>query len=315
MLALLAVTGPVYLLMALGWAATRGGLFSKADLRVIGKYVLTLALPALLFNALSSRPLGEVFDPVFLLAYAGGSLLALGTGVLWARRVAGKPLAASAYVGMGMSCSNTGFIGFPLAAQVFGASTAGVAVGLVLLVENFVMLPLVLALADTAAGEGAGARGGQLRRAILQSLRALLRTPMIHGLVLGAAFSLFGWRLPSPLAGAVDLLAMSCAPLSLVVIGGSLVGLRVRGMARDVACIAAGKLLLHPLAVMLWLVLLPGVDAQLRTAAVLLAAVPMLGIYPLLAHRHGQEAMAAAAQLGTTVASFFTLTSLVWILA
>jgi malonate transporter len=45
-----------------------------------------------------------------------------------------------------------------------------------------------------------------------------------------------------------------------------------------------------------------------------MAAVPMLGIYPILAQKHGHDAMAAAAQLGTTVASFFTLTALVWLL-
>jgi malonate transporter and related proteins len=49
-------------------------------------------------------------------------------------------------------------------------------------------------------------------------------------------------------------------------------------------------------------------------ALVLMAAVPMMGIYPIIAQKHGHDAMAAAAQLGTTVASFFTLTSLLWVL-
>jgi malonate transporter len=66
--------------------------------------------------------------------------------------------------------------------------------------------------------------------------------------------------------------------------------------------------------VLLMVVLLPPMDASLQTAAVLMAAVPMLGIYPILAQKHGHDTMAAAAQLGTTVASFFTLSSLVWLL-
>ena len=61
-------------------------------------------------------------------------------------------------------------------------------------------------------------------------------------------------------------------------------------------------------------VLLPPMDRDLQTAVVIMAAVPMLGIYPILAQKHGHDAMAAAAQLGTTVASFFTLTSLLWLL-
>ena len=195
MLGVLSITVPIYLVMAVGWLATRGGLFERAEMRLFGKYVINLALPAL-----------------------------------------------------------------------------------------------------------------------LQSARGIVRNPMIHGIALGFLFSLFGWRLPEPVAKAVNLVAKSTAALSLMVIGGSLVGLRARGMARDVGTIAAGKLLLHPLAVLLMVVLLPPMDRDLQTAVVVMAAVPMLGIYPILAQKHGHDSMAAAAQLGTTVLSFFTLTSLLWLL-
>jgi malonate transporter len=316
MLSVLAITGPIYLVLAVGFFATRAGLFQRAEMRTFGKYVINLALPPLLFNALSQRRITEIVEPVFVAAYAGGSLLALAAGLFWARRVAGKPLSAAAFAGMGMSCSNSGFIGFPVVAQVFGMSTAGVGIALAMVVENFIMLPLVLALAesDAAPGDDGRTRGQRLRSAIVQSLRGLVRNPMIHGIALGFVFSVLGWSLPEPLAKAVNLLASSCAAISLIVIGGSLVGIRARGMLHDVSVIAAGKLLLHPLCVLLMVVLLPPMDASLQTAAVLMAAVPMLGIYPILAQRHGHDTMAAAAQLGTTVVSFFTLSSLVWLL-
>jgi predicted permease len=313
----LALTGPIYILIAVGWLATRAGLFERAEMRTFGKYVIHLALPPLLFNALSQRSVAEVVNPVFVAAYAGGSLLAFGAGLLWARKVARKPLAASAIAGMGMSCPNSGFIGFPVVAQVFGPATAGVSLALAMVVEIFLTLPLALAIAGSDLGDQPGAggsRGERIRQALAQSARALVRNPWIYGILLGFVFSLAGWRLPEPAARAVDLLAMSCAALSLVVIGGSLTGIRARGMARDVGVIAAGKLLLHPLAVLLMVVLLPPMDPQLQTAVVLMAAVPMLGIYPVLAQPYGQDGMAAAAQLGTTVVSFFTLTSLLWLL-
>lgn len=260
--------------------------------------------------------MAEVINPVFIAAYAGGSLIAMGAGLLWARRVAGKPVPASAIVAMGMSCPNSGFIGFPLVTQVLGASTAGIGLALAMVVENLLLLPLALAIAEGGAGAGDGSRtrGQRLRAALLQSARGLLRNPMIWGIVLGFFFSLAGWRLPEPLARAVNLFAMSTAAISLMVIGGSLAGIHAHGMARDVGAIAAGKLLLHPLAVLLMLVVLPPMDRPLQTAVVTMAAVPMLGIYPILAQKHGQDALAAAAQLGTTIASFFTLTSLLWVL-
>jgi malonate transporter len=309
----LAITAPIYLVVAVGYLATRIGLFARADMRVFGKFVINLALPALLFNALSSRSVAEVLNPVFVLAYAGGSLLAMAFGIVWARR-AGKPLSAAAIVGMGMACSNSGFIGFPLVAQLLGPVTAGIGLALAMVVENFLLLPLALALADSAGGDAGGTRGQRLRAAIAQSLRALARNPMIWGIVLGFVFSLFGWRLPEPVGRTVTLFAVACASVSLFVVGGSLVGIEARGMLRDVSVIAAGKLLLHPLLVLAAVWLLPPMARELQVAVVVMAAVPMLGIYPILAQKHGHDAMAAAAQLGTTVASFFTLTALVWLL-
>ncbi|MEJ6023672.1 AEC family transporter [Ramlibacter sp. PS4R-6] len=308
MLAVLALTGPIFLVIAAGYVATRIGLFERAEMRVFGKYVINIALPALLFNALSQRSVAEVLNPVFVAAYASGGVLAMLLGILWARRFAHKSVSASAIVGMGMSCPNSGFIGFPLVAQAFGAATAGIGLALAMVVENFILLPLALAIADSG---GSGSLGAAMR----QSLKALSRNPMIWGIASGFAFSLFGWHLPEPVAKAVNLLAMSTGAISLFVIGGSLVGIHIGGMKRDVAVIAVGKLLLHPLLVCGLVYLLPPMARELQVAVILMAAVPMLGIYPILAQKHGHDGMAAAAQLGTTVASFFTLTALLWAIA
>ena len=314
MTGILAITGPIYLVAAIGFLATRFGLFQRADMRVLGKFVVNLALPALLFNALAQRSVAEVLNPVFIAAYAIGSLGANFAGVLWARRVAGKPLSAAAIVGMGMSCPNSGFIGFPLVAQMFGPVNAGIGLALAMVVENFLTLPLSLALADSDPGQaGAGqTRAQRLRMALLQSLRSVLRNPMIWGIALGFLFSLAGWRLPETIARTVDLFAVACASIALFVIGGSLVGISTQGLARDVAVIAAGKLLLHPLLVLAAVLVLPPMARDLQLMVVVMAAVPMLGIYPVLAQRHGQDTMAAAAQLGTTLASFLTLPLVAW---
>jgi predicted permease len=306
-LAVLALTAPIFLVIAAGYVATRVGLFQRAEMRVFGKYVINIALPALLFNALSQRSVGVVLNPVFIAAYALGSAAAMLLGIFWARRFAHKSISASAIVGMGMSCPNSGFIGFPLVAQVFGAATAGVGLALAMVVENFLLLPLALAIADADDKQ-------HWHAALAQSLRSLARNPMIWGIAVGFAFSVFGWHLPEMLAKAVNLIAASTGAVSLFVIGGSLVGIRIGGMKRDVAVIALGKLVLHPLLVLAVVLVLPPMARELQIAVVLMAAVPMLGIYPILAQKHGHDAMAAAAQLGTTIAAFFTLTALLWIL-
>jgi uncharacterized membrane protein YfbV (UPF0208 family) len=48
-------------------------------------------------------------------------------------------------------------------------------------------------------------------------------------------------------------------------------------------------------------------------AAVILASVPMMGIYPILAQSYGKEDLGAAALLVATVVSFFSLSGLIWL--
>ena len=91
----------------------------------------------------------------------------------------------------------------------------------------------------------------------------------------------------------------------------------VHGLAGKAAPITVGKLVGHPLAVLAaaWLAVrlgMPAMAPQLLTGAVLAAAMPMLGVYTILAQRYGQEEQSAAALLLTTVASFFTLSGLLW---
>lgn len=315
MLDILAITGPIYLCILAGWASVRWDFFTKADMRVLGKFVLQIALPALLFNALASRPLAEVMRPGYLLTYTLGSLAVLLLGLWWSHQVQRKPLTESAYVAMGMTCSNSGYIGYPLMLLLFGP-LGGVILALNLLVENLVKLPLLFTLADAGAHEGQRLSAVAVLR---QTAERLARNPMIIGIVLGFLVSLTGWTLPSVFSRFVALFSGAAGGLALFIIGGNLVGLQVRGLRRQVGLIAAGKLLLHPAAVWAAIVLLgwlglPVPEGDLRAAAVLSAAMPMLGVYAILAQRHGHEGFAAAALLGTTAASFVSLNAILWLM-
>lgn len=312
---ILGITGPIYLCILAGYACVRWNVFSKADMRVLGKFVLQIALPALLFNALASRPLGEVARPGYLLAFTLGSLTVLLGALFLARKLQKKPLTESAYVAMGMSCSNSGYIGYPMMLLLFGP-LGGVILALNLIVENLIKLPLLFTVADAGAHQGEP-------RSLVQSLRQtgerLARNPMIVGIVLGFLVSLSGWTLPSVLSRTVNLFSGAASGLALFIIGGNLVGLQIRGLRRQVGLIAVGKLLLHPAAVwgaitLLGALGLPAPEGELRAAAVLSAAMPMLGVYSILAQRHGHEGFTAAALLATTAASFFTLSTILWLM-
>lgn len=302
---ILGITGPIYLVIALGYAATRVGWFAQADMAVFGKFTIQLALPALLFNALSQRSVAEILNVRYLLAYALGSLLMIGGGLWWARRVKTHSLSYSSMMAMGMSCPNSGFVGYPIVLLTLGP-VAGVVLALNMVVENLLLIPLLLAVADAQNQNGQG-----WQSVLKQTFKGLLRNPLIIGIVLGFAVSLSGVHLPAPVSRTVNLFAQASAALSLFVIGGSLVGLEVQNLRGTVSQIAVGKLLLHPLAMslmVLWLV--PVQDPALRQAAILTGAMPMLGIFTILSQRHGHGAISAATLLVTTVLSFFTLSTL-----
>ena len=310
MLDILAITGPIFLCIALGYLATRGGLFDRADMRVFGKFVLNLALPALLFNALAQRSVGEIFNGPYLAAYALGSLILLGAAVLWYRKAGRHGMGRAAIMAMGMACPNSGYVGYPVLLLTLGAPVAGVALALNMVVENLLIIPVLLALADLERHEA-----GHWRQVVLQTLQGLVRNPLIIAIVAGFLVSALGIPMPSPVSRTVTLFAQASSALSLFVIGGSLVGLHLQGLRTAVAQIGVGKLVLHPLcllAVMTWLV--PIGDPQLKVALLLTGAMPMMGIYAILAQRHGHEGLASAALLVGTMASFFTLSGLLWLL-
>lgn len=303
MLSVLGITAPIYLLIAAGFCMVRFGWMAAPDLRVLGRFVAQFCVPALLFRAITRQPLGEVLQTEFLFVYVAGSLLSLALVLVFARRVRGRDMSLAAIQGLGAANSNSAFIGYPVVLQVLGP-TAGVALALTTLVENLLIIPLSLALAETGAA-------GQRPLALLKTtLSALSRNPMILAIAAGLLVSGIGIPIPAVLDSAVGLAAAAAPPTALFVIGGSLVGLKLSGMRGDIALVAGGKLLLHPLCVLGFLLLLPPADPLLRAAALLFAAMPMLSIYPVLAQRHGHDRFCAAALLAATVSSFFTLSLL-----
>jgi predicted permease len=301
MSAILNITGPIFLIIGLGYLAVRLGLFQKTDMRVLGRFVMFIALPALLFKALASRALSDIVHTDYLLVYALGSAVPMLLMLWWQRRQ-GASHGRAGIMAMGASCPNSGFVGFPIMLLVM-PKVAPVVLALNMVVENFFTLPTVMAYSERKPGEH-----GHWAQAVLHALKPLRSNPLFIAILAGGAFALTGWQLPVLLTRSIDVLAQAAGGAALFAIGGGLVGLQIKGLRRKVAWIVGAKLLLHPLVTaLLAYVLLPIEDPALRAAAVLSTAMPMLGVYPLLASRVGEEDLASAGLLATTVFAFVTL--------
>lgn len=303
---IVSVTGPIFLLIALGFATARGGVLGPGEFAALGKYVVNLALPALLFRALAARPLAETVDAPYMAAYALAGLVLVGSGYQFLRRVRRESETGAAIGAMGMACPNSGFVGYPIVLLAF-PDLAGTVLALNFAVENLVIIPLLLVLAER--GRHAG---GSAFAALGPVLAGLVRSPLMIALAAGAAWSLSGLAFPDALAKPVDMLAASSGAASLIVIGGALARARLAGIGGAALPVAVGKLALHPALVALAIAGLSAAgfgiaDARMRTALLISAAMPIMGIYPLLAMRHGLEERASIALVATTALSFVSV--------
>jgi malonate transporter and related proteins len=307
MLEILAITGPIYAIIAAGFLAGRLGLFDKAAMRALGAFALDFALPALMFRALAERPVAEVFDAGYLFAYSGAALTTLLAVLAYLRLRCGRSMAHAALAGLGSAFGNITFIGYPILLQMVGP-VATVALAMSLIADNLLLLPLALLLM-----EADGAAGGRWYDALGQPLRRTVRNPFVIAIAAGIAWSVLGFKLPGPVSRTLELFANAAIGLALFVAGGALVGLRFRGLWHDVGLVATTKLVVHPLVVGAFVLLGPPMDASLRVAVMTFACIPTLSILPMLAQKHRLEGVCAAALLAAMVASFFTINLALWI--
>ena len=310
MLAILSVTTPIFMLIGLGFIIVRKEVIKAHEMPTLGRLVTSVALPALVFYSLSTRNFSEVMNPVYLAVYGLASLMLFLLVLVIAHNVRKQPLQTSVLNAMAASCSNSGFIGFPLVLALVGP-TAAVALALCMIIENALVLPLGLILLEWSQ---------QRNRPVLESVGKTMwlicKSPLSIAIAAGLSVSVLQIHIPAPMYKAVEMAAGASGALALITIGGKLAGLSLRGLGDswwEIIIPTVGKLMIHPLLVMVMIMLLPPFDPILQVAAVAMACSPMMSIYPILAAQHQYDGTAAATLLIATIASFFTISLAFWL--
>ncbi|SDB80790.1 hypothetical protein GA0111570_103112 [Raineyella antarctica] len=309
MLHVLSATLPIFLVVGLGYVLTRRGMFRRADMTILSKFVVKVALPLLIFMNVSGRSATEIFNPTYLLTYAGAAMVMFALAFGYAK-VLGRTSQRATFMAMGMGGTNNGFIGFPVFLILF-AEVAGAAIGMDMLVDNVLIIPLTLFLAERSVGTG------NLAQRIVATVRGVLLHPMVLAIIAALVLNAFGITLPAVLDRSLKLLAQTSSGVALFTVGGMLVGLQIHGMVTDIVVTVVGKLVVMPavaigLVVGLVAVGLPGLSPELRAAAVLTCALPTYSILPALAQPYGEVDVTTASMMLSTVLSFVTLSG--WML-
>lgn len=279
----------------------RSGLMPENSSRVLGSFAINFALPAMLFKSISEQPISNIFHWGYLLAYAVGSLFTFTIVFLIGRKFKGLGHTESAIYGMGSSFSNTLMIGFPITLQLFG-DAALIPLALTLMVENFVMMPLTLTIAEAEKLEG-----NKRWSLVMSTLNRVMKNPIIIAIVLGAVVSAFNMSIPHIASDVVDMFAKTVSGVALFTIGCMLAATNLRGYYSQITMVLPSKLVLHPIAVFAAVQIIPGIDPLFASIAVILSALPMFGVFPIVASRFGLGAPCAGVLIPTTLMSFITL--------
>lgn len=307
---ILGITAPIFMLIGLGFASVRFGILSKEHVRGMGIFVIKIALPALIVNALRQKSIADIWQPQYFLAYGIGSLSAFAAGWWVYHRHYREPLQHAAIMALGASMSNTGFIGYGILAMLIG-NQAAVYFSMTVIIESLLMVPLVLIL--TEVGRQRQAQNHSSIVTIVQhTFFNVIKNPLVIGLGIGLLLAGLRIDLPVPLERFLTMLATCAAPMAIFVIGGNLFGTNIQAAGKHALIVSALKLVLMPLVVLLMFNLLPNVSGEMRFAGVLLASVSMATVYSLFGQQNGIGERTAAVLLITTLLMFVSVSTVLW---
>ncbi len=310
MLSTLPVVLPIFALILAGWLARRIGVLGAAATTELNRFVVVLALPALLFDVTAHAHWSALWKPGFIGAFGLSSLAIFALTVLL-RCGAGRPLADAAVDGLNAGYANTGFMGFPLALAAFGPEAlAPTTVAVILTVCAVFAVAIVLIETGLRRAAAAGGPDGPRVPVWLAVGRSLVRNPLLVAPALGALVPGLGLTLPAPVETFLKLLGGAASPCALVALGLFLAQTRRRREAQGrIAALLVGlKLAAHPLLAYGLGRYVFALPPPLLHLAVLMAALPT-GTGPfMLAEFYRREAdLTATVVLVSTVLAVLTV--------
>ena len=291
---MLSLQGTLFLLILAGVLAKKTGIVSETGRKTLSDLLIYIVLPCnILESFLSGGQMPEGFVRNCLLAVgisAGIQLLAVYGSKLLFRKY---PRGEKSVLSYGMICSNSGFIGLPIARLMFG--DLGVIYTSVFQIPlRFTMWTAGLSLFTSVSRKDA--------------FRKLARHPCIIAVFVGLALMAVPIQLPGVLSDALDSLSGCTVPLSMLVIGTILADAPIRSLfSRLVLWYSCLRLVLFPL--LIWVLLRPlGLDPTLVNVCVLMTGMPAGSTGSILADKYGGAALfASELAFASTLCSIVTI--------
>ena len=288
---------PILLVAGAGYFV---GKWLKIDARAISRVVFYLFSPCLLFDLLTKN----LFDGGEMLRMVGFAVVTILTLTLitWKLgrllKLERKILAAALLCVVGINAGNYG-----LSLNLFAFGEEALAYASLYFVTSAI---LTYTLGVTIASLG--------KASLTDSLKGLLKIPVVYVVPLALIFISMDWELPLPLSRSVSLLSDASIPSMLVVLGLQL-GNNQKTYNTRALTLAVGMRLLGGVMVGLSLAPLFGLSGMAYNAGVLEASMPTAVLSTILATEYDAEpAFVTTAVFASTLLSPLTLTPLLLVL-
>ena len=294
---------PIFSLVALGNIARRRGFLPEAFMEPANRLVYYLAIPAMIFRAISKASLSQQFN----VAVMGMTLLAIVClfAICWiASRLFRMPAAVR---GAFIQCSfhgNLGYIGLAVAFYYLGSdglARASILAAFVMILQN---LLAVVVLQSHRLSQVSGSRSRPF-------FGKIATNPVIGSAFAGILFSGTGLPMPLVLDRSLQILAGLALPMALLIIGGSLSMNRMRERLGAVTGSCFLKLLLLPALGVFFFRAAGHAPGDTLPAIILLASPTATIAYVMAREMEGDTDFAVAAISATTL--FSAITFVFWL--
>ena len=258
---------PIFGIVALGYVLTKKGIFSTASGQGLTQFMFYIAIPAMLFQSVSSTQLPDRVPWAYWLAFYAPSFLVFGSAMLSAGRLFGWRRDQQGIAGVTASYSNMVLLGLPLLLSAYG-DRATLPLFVLLALQSLLLFPTTILAIEVFGAENKNAQ--PLRLAVFKKL---LLNPVILSLVLGLSANFLGYKATGTLLRLLEIIGAAAPACALIALGINLAQYKIKHIHRESLYLAILKIVIHPLLVFVACRIL-GVDDFWMQVAVFLAAMP-----------------------------------------
>ena len=274
------ITGPVLLLLLLGWSIRQIGWLQEAFIAQANTLVFNITLPVMLFFAISSGTFNESLNIELTLVGSIGTLMLIGILLL-----VGKVLPADqrgVFV-QGSYRGNLAILGVALCVATYGESVLPMVALYIGVVTTLYNVLAVWVLNSTGA------------------FSKIVKNPILIGIVSGALASLVSLPVPEFLETSGQYLAQMTLPLALLCIGATLDFRSLRTHGKSITLAVVFKLLASPI-ILVGLGVLFNLDGQALGILFFMSASPTATASYIMARQMTAHGALAAEIVATTTA-------------